>query len=152
MTESVDIMGDLEGRPFQVETSTITDDSFLVLSFLSSNGEEFGEVRITPNRVNFLWKCYGDDFKLTHGGTDSGGIWTFLKTLSNMTVWFNDDLVTEYEFTDNSDIGEEACSLKDTVAHGIRFSTSLCGNCGQAAVAYRAHSIYRGEVCMSTRS
>ena len=123
-------MGDFEGKPFQVKTETaITDDNQVSIEFVSESGEAFGFIATETNRIQAGWSCY-NEVTVSHSGTDGGGIWTFLKSSTNVTVWFNDELVTQYVYSDD-------CSLKET-AYGIQFRDADTWTDSASAV-------YRGE-------
>ena len=121
-------MGDFQGTPFQVRTSTeITDSSFIVFKFLDQTEGGIGTVKVKPTRLEVTTDCCGDPTGLTHEGTSTSGIWTFLKTLTHITVWFNDALVTTYLFAgcdEDQDGVLEECSMEGVEAYGIEFSDS----------------------------
>ena len=128
-------MGDFEGKLFQVKTeSAITSSNMVAIGFLDEEGEEFGLLATQTDRIQAGWNCYNEGTAI-HNGTNGGGTWTFLKTSTNFTVWFNDTLVKEYVYN-------SACSLKST-AYGIIFrdpaSESWPDN---ASVGYKGYNIY----------
>ena len=121
-------MGDFEENSFQVKTeAAITGSNKVSINFLSGSGEKYGWVRTGTSRMEMGSGCT-EEATVTHEGANRGGSWTFLKTSKKMTVWFDGDIVTTYEYN-------SGCSLSST-AYGIRFKDSG-SRADTASVAYR---------------
>ena len=80
MRQGVHIIGTFQDTNFQVKTEApISATNQISIDFYSLDGGEIGTVIVRPNRIEVGSNCVGED-EITHPGTDSGGIWTFLKT------------------------------------------------------------------------
>ena len=83
-------------------------------------GGEIGWFTFLAGSVNSA-KCNGGyTFKGTEGFLQQAGVLTFLKSATQLQVWFDDDLEVTWVFEDNSD--SATCKMRLTLA-GLRFVT-----------------------------
>ena len=98
VVRSETIMGDFQGSYFQVKTeSAITAENMVSINFLDESGDDIGFLATDTNQIQAGSSCY-DEVSVSHAGTEGGGIWTFLKSTYNVTVWFEGELVVQYPY------------------------------------------------------
>ena len=110
-------MASVEGKPFFIQTETTTTETNpIVLSILSSDGQEVGQITVGHyNGVNFRINCFSEK-SVTPFPQIAGGIWTFLKNSSHCPVWLNGE-----EVMTNSAFSED-CVFKDVEVFGLQFT------------------------------
>ena len=114
----IPILGPIEGQKFQIRTDAAIASGNDIRFFLKV--ENFGSAFVTFVADNINVKnCGPFSFAETAGFRSRGGIFTFLKTQTNLKIWFDDVLEADWDFLSV----RAECTMKNK-ALGIQFHLS----------------------------
>lgn len=125
-------MGPIEGKKFQIKTDAAikTGNDIRLFFILETYGHAF--CTFVADNINIKF-CDAYKFVGAAGFRSRGGILTFLKTQTNLKIWFDDKLEADWNFLSprpectmqNKALGIEFhLSVKmDTASRQYRFST-----------------------------
>ena len=106
----------MENKKFQIRTGTkIDENNYIKLTF---GGLHPGWVTLSREKLNSA-TCARHNFKGTEPFLQKSGEFTFLKTSTQLQIWFDDVFEVTWVFKDNKDV----CNMKGTFS-GLKFEGS----------------------------
>ena len=106
----------MEGKKFQIRTDKKIDSSKDIRWSLEGAGYiKFSMNMIAADQCNGSYRIKG-----TEGFLQKAGVLTFLKTTTQLQIWFDDVLEVTWVYEDNSDGGR--CAMRNKIA-GLMFKT-----------------------------
>jgi hypothetical protein len=125
----------VDGKKFQIRTSKKIQDKFDIRWSIKGGGW----FTVTLAKINSRHCKDGYLFNGSEGFLGRAGVLTFLKTTTQLQVWFEDVLVVTWVYEDNAD--GKKCSMRGMMT-GLKFRTPSKNDKVSTAYRYEKGNIY----------
>ena len=110
----------VEGKKFQIRTDKKIDADHDIRWFINGLTSPFQWFILTTEEINAN-ECNRYTPKGTEGFLQNAGVLTFLKSTTQLQIWFDDVLEVTWVYEDD---GEGSCNMKQQMT-GMKFQTHL---------------------------
>ena len=115
-----------ENKKFQIRTDKKIDENNYINWHLETVTDSFTLNRTSLNCQFCVAKYFSDDDRETKGFFQRAGVLTFLKTSTQLQVWFENVLEITWVYKDITEDASYQCLMRRTMT-GLRFISSSTG-------------------------